>query len=62
MRALMVTSGRGRLSAQAPRLIKQLSDPRLSLADIERLAREAPDVTVRAKPSSMRWPASSQKS
>ena len=42
-RVVMVTSGLGRLSAQAPSLVKRLSDPTLSLADIECLADEAPD-------------------
>jgi len=39
----MVTSGLGRLSAQSPRLVKRLSDPALSLDDVEQLAREAAD-------------------
>jgi NAD(P)-dependent dehydrogenase (short-subunit alcohol dehydrogenase family) len=38
----MVTSGLGRLSAQSARLVKRLSDRSLSLADVERLAQEAP--------------------
>ena len=38
---VMVTSGLGRLSAQPPSLVKRLSNPRLSLADLERLAEEA---------------------
>lgn len=42
-RVVMVTSGLGRLSAQAPSLVKRLSNPALSLADLERLAVEAPD-------------------
>jgi NAD(P)-dependent dehydrogenase (short-subunit alcohol dehydrogenase family) len=42
-RVVMVTSGLGRLSAQSPRLVKRLSDPALSLDDVEQLAREAPD-------------------
>jgi len=42
-RVVMVTSGLGRLSAQPSSLVKYLSDPELSLADIEHLAREAPD-------------------
>jgi len=42
-RVVMVTSGLGRLSAQRPSLVRRLSDPRLSLADLERLALEAPD-------------------
>jgi carbonyl reductase 1 len=41
-RVVMVTSGLGRLSAQPASLVKRLTDPRLSLADIERLAKEAP--------------------
>jgi NAD(P)-dependent dehydrogenase (short-subunit alcohol dehydrogenase family) len=41
-RVVMVTSGLGRLSAQPAGLVKRLSDPRLSLADIEQLASEAP--------------------
>ena len=42
-RVVMVTSGLGRLSAQSPGLVKRLSDPALSLDDLERLAGEAPD-------------------
>jgi NAD(P)-dependent dehydrogenase (short-subunit alcohol dehydrogenase family) len=42
-RVVMVTSGLGRLAAQSPALIKRLSEPGLSLADVEQLAREAPD-------------------
>lgn len=41
-RVVMVTSGLGRLSAQSPGIVKRLSDPKLSLADLERLAKEAP--------------------
>ncbi len=41
-RVVMVTSGLGRLSAQPASLVKRLSDSRLSLDDIEQLAREAP--------------------
>jgi len=41
-RVVMVTSGLGQLSAQPTSLIKRLSDPNLSLRDIERLAEEAP--------------------
>jgi NAD(P)-dependent dehydrogenase (short-subunit alcohol dehydrogenase family) len=41
-RVVMVTSGLGRLSSQAPGLIKRLSDPKLSLADFESMASEAP--------------------
>jgi NAD(P)-dependent dehydrogenase (short-subunit alcohol dehydrogenase family) len=41
-RVVMVTSGLGRLSAQAPAFVRRLSDPSLSLDDIERLATEAP--------------------
>ena len=41
-RVVMVTSGLGRLSAQPSSLVARLSDPDLTLADIERLAREAP--------------------
>jgi len=37
-----VTSGLGRLSAQAASLVKRLSVPQLSLADLESLAKEAP--------------------
>jgi NAD(P)-dependent dehydrogenase (short-subunit alcohol dehydrogenase family) len=39
-RVVMVTSGLGQLSAQPARIIKRLSDPNLSLAEIERLAKE----------------------
>lgn len=42
-RVVMVTSGLGQLSAQSASLVKRLSHPELSLADIERLAAEAPD-------------------
>lgn len=41
-RVVMVTSGLGELSAQPRGLVKRLSNPDLSLADIERLAEEAP--------------------
>jgi NAD(P)-dependent dehydrogenase (short-subunit alcohol dehydrogenase family) len=41
-RVVMVTSGLGRRSSQSPSLVKRLSDPKLSLDDIERLASEAP--------------------
>ena len=40
-RVVMVTSGLGRRSAQPATLIKRLSDPKLSLAELERLAKEA---------------------
>ena len=41
-RVVMVTSGLGQRSAQPARLMKRLSNPQLSLADLERLAAEAP--------------------
>jgi len=41
-RVVMVTSGLGKLSAQHPSLVKRLSNPKLSLADLERLAEEDP--------------------
>ena len=41
-RVVMVTSGLGRISSQPARLVKQLTDPALSLDDLEELAREAP--------------------
>lgn len=41
-RVVMVTSGLGQLSAQPASLIKRLSSPTLSLAELERLADEAP--------------------
>lgn len=41
-RVVMVTSGLGRISSQPASLIKRLSDPNLSLDDIERIAEEAP--------------------
>jgi NAD(P)-dependent dehydrogenase (short-subunit alcohol dehydrogenase family) len=41
-RVVMVTSGLGDRSSQPAALIKRLSNPTLSLADIERLAEEAP--------------------
>jgi NAD(P)-dependent dehydrogenase (short-subunit alcohol dehydrogenase family) len=40
-RVVMVTSGLGRLSAQPSKLVKRLSDPKLSLLDLEHLAEEA---------------------
>jgi NAD(P)-dependent dehydrogenase (short-subunit alcohol dehydrogenase family) len=40
-RVVMVTSGLGRLSVQPDRLVKRLSDPKLSLSDLEQLADEA---------------------
>jgi len=39
---VMVTSSLGQLSAQPEGLVKRLSNPQLSLAEIERLAKEAP--------------------
>jgi NAD(P)-dependent dehydrogenase (short-subunit alcohol dehydrogenase family) len=42
-RMVMVTSGLGQLSAQSASLVRRLSNPELSLADLECLAREAPD-------------------
>jgi NAD(P)-dependent dehydrogenase (short-subunit alcohol dehydrogenase family) len=41
-RVVMVTSGLGQLSAQPPSLVKRLSNPKLSLSDVEQLAAEAP--------------------
>jgi len=41
-RVVMVTSGLGKLSAQPASLVKRLSNPKLSLAELERLAKEAP--------------------
>lgn len=41
-RVVMVTSGLGELSAQPASLVKRLSDPRLSFAELEGLARETP--------------------
>jgi NAD(P)-dependent dehydrogenase (short-subunit alcohol dehydrogenase family) len=41
-RVVMVTSSLGQLSAQRASLVKHLSDPELSLAELERLANEAP--------------------
>ena len=41
-RVVMVTSGLGRLSDQSAALIERLSDPKLSLAELGRLAVEAP--------------------
>jgi NAD(P)-dependent dehydrogenase (short-subunit alcohol dehydrogenase family) len=40
-RVVMVTSGLGRLSAQPASLVKRLSNPNLSLRDLEHLAEEA---------------------
>jgi NAD(P)-dependent dehydrogenase (short-subunit alcohol dehydrogenase family) len=42
-RVVMVTSDLGQLSAQAPSLVERLSNPELSLSDLEQLASEAPD-------------------
>jgi NAD(P)-dependent dehydrogenase (short-subunit alcohol dehydrogenase family) len=42
-RVVMVTSGLGLLSAQSASLVKRLSNPKLSLAELERMAKEAPD-------------------
>ena len=42
-RVVMVTSSLGQLSAQPASLVKRLSNPELSLAELERLAEEAPD-------------------
>ena len=41
-RIVMVTSGLGRASAQPRSLVERLSDPKLSLSDLEQLAQEAP--------------------
>ena len=41
-RVVMVTSGLGTLSSQSASLVKRLSNPKLSLAEIERVAKEAP--------------------
>jgi carbonyl reductase 1 len=41
-RIVMVTSELGELSAQPASLVRRLSDPQLSLADLERMAAEAP--------------------
>lgn len=41
-RVVMVTSGLGRISEQSRGLVERLSKPGLSLADLERLAEEAP--------------------
>ncbi len=41
-RVVMVTSGLGRLSVQPASLVKRLSNPKLSLAQLEVLAKEAP--------------------
>ena len=41
-RVVMVTSGLGQLSAQPASLVKRLSSPRLSLAELEDLAEDAP--------------------
>lgn len=41
-RVVMVTSGLGDLSAQPRGLVKRLTDPQLSLADLEQLAEQAP--------------------
>jgi NAD(P)-dependent dehydrogenase (short-subunit alcohol dehydrogenase family) len=41
-RVVMVTSGLGQLSVQPAKLVKRLSNPELSLAELEGLAKEAP--------------------
>ncbi|MPZ44853.1 MAG: SDR family NAD(P)-dependent oxidoreductase [Betaproteobacteria bacterium] len=41
-RVVMVTSGLGQTSAQPRSLVKRLSNPKLSLSDLEHLAEEAP--------------------
>lgn len=41
-RVVMVTSGLGKLTAQSASLVKRLSNPKLSLAELERLAKEGP--------------------
>lgn len=41
-RVVMVTSGLGHISSQPRSLVKRLSNPKLSLADLEDLAAEAP--------------------
>src|SRR5690606_38060281 len=41
-RVVMVTSGLGQISAQPRSLVKRLSNPKLSLSDLEQLAQEAP--------------------
>jgi NAD(P)-dependent dehydrogenase (short-subunit alcohol dehydrogenase family) len=41
-RVVMVTSGLGAISGQSPSLVKRLTSPTLSFADIERLIEEAP--------------------
>lgn len=41
-RVVMVTSSLGQLSAQPASLVKRLSNPQLSLTELERLAEEAP--------------------
>jgi NAD(P)-dependent dehydrogenase (short-subunit alcohol dehydrogenase family) len=42
-RVVFVTSGLGRLSSQPAALAKRLSAPDLTLADLQRIAEEAPD-------------------
>jgi len=41
-RVVMVTSGLGELAKQSASLVKRLSNPKVSLADLERLTKEAP--------------------
>ncbi len=41
-RVVMVTSGLGQLSAQPASLVKRLSNPKLSLSELDRLVKEAP--------------------
>jgi NAD(P)-dependent dehydrogenase (short-subunit alcohol dehydrogenase family) len=62
-RVVMVTSSLGQLSVQPASLVKRLSNPKLSLLELEGLApRKPPAVTVRARPRSTRWPACLQRS
>lgn len=42
-RVVLVTSSLGNLSTQPPDVVKRLSNPKLSLTDLEHLAKEAPD-------------------
>ena len=56
-RVVMVTSDLGRLSAQPARLVKRLTNPKLSLSELERMGKEAPGGygPSKAAPTAMAW-------
>ena len=55
-RVVMVTSGLGQLSAQPASLVKRLSSPRLSLAELSASPGKRPAATARARQRSPQWP------